>query len=533
MLLTIIYNIKRIFVQTISIIFPNVDQVAENTLYFPKSPMTINTPIYTNITKKCNVLETYTINHKKMETSNQLNSFKHMRRVVFNRAFALIYSIAILTLLYHHAITIFYSTTIPSLLISLGILISDLVLAFMWTTTQSFRMRPIVRKEYLENLKNVVKNEQDFPSVDIFICTADPYKEPPIDVVNTALSVMAYDYPPEKISVYVSDDGGSKLTLFAFMESAKFAKHWLPYCRENNIMDRCPDAYFASNYPVTSYTEEIKMMYESMKSRVEAVLEMGKVPTEYITSEEEDRAFSKWEQDFTRLDHPTVIQVLLEIGTDKDIVGQSMPNLIYFSREKNKAFPHNFKAGALNSLLRVSAVMTNAPIILTLDCDMYSNDPTTIKRALCYIMDKSIQESLGWVQFPQIFNGINKTDIYGCEHKRLFQLDPPGMDGLIGASYVGTGCFFRRKVFFSGPSLFLEPELKELRPDHVVNKNVTRQSILDLAHHVAGCNYENQTNWGSKWVEDMALWWRTTIVVTNFTVMDGNQYFAILKGQHF
>ncbi|KMZ76183.1 hypothetical protein ZOSMA_105G00100 [Zostera marina] len=34
--------------------------------------------------------------------------------------------------------------------------------------------------------------------MDVFICTEDLYKEPPIGVVNTALSVMAYDYPMEK-----------------------------------------------------------------------------------------------------------------------------------------------------------------------------------------------------------------------------------------------------------------------------------------------------------------------------------------------
>lgn len=61
----------------------------------------------------------------------------------------------------------------------------------------------------------------------MFVCTADPYKEPPIGVVNTVLSLMAYDYPTEKLSVYVSDDGGSQLTLFALVEAAKFAKHWL------------------------------------------------------------------------------------------------------------------------------------------------------------------------------------------------------------------------------------------------------------------------------------------------------------------
>ena len=88
--------------------------------------------------------------------------------------------------------------------------------------------------------------KSNFPALDVFICTADPYKEPPIRLVSIALSIMAYDYPTEKISVYVSDDSGSQLTLFACMEAAKFASHWLPFCRKKNIIDRSLEAYFAS-----------------------------------------------------------------------------------------------------------------------------------------------------------------------------------------------------------------------------------------------------------------------------------------------
>lgn len=80
-----------------------------------------------------------------------------------------------------------------------------------------------------------------------------------MSVVNTALSVMAYDYPTEKVSVYVSDDGGSELTLFAFMEAARFGAHWLAFCRENKVLERCPEAFFGSNYVRCSETEEIKV----------------------------------------------------------------------------------------------------------------------------------------------------------------------------------------------------------------------------------------------------------------------------------
>ncbi|CAL5442744.1 unnamed protein product [Camellia sinensis] len=433
-----------------------------------------------------------------VKTKPLLHTLTFSPLIAPNRVFAVVYTCAILALLYHHAITVFHSTTLLSFSISITLLISDVILGFMWAAKQSFRMNPVHRQVFPENLEKIMK-ENDFQALDIFICTADPYKEPPMSVVNTALSVMAYDYPTEKLSVYVSDDGGSAMTLFAFMEAAKFGSHWLPFCRRNKLVERCPDAYFRSNDHQSSEVEQIKMMYESMKARVENVVERGKVGAEYITNQQQREAFNKWTfQGFTRRDHPTVIQVLLEIGRDKDITGESMPNLIYVSRHKSKTSPHHFKAGALNALVRVSGIMTNAPIILTLDCDMYSNDPQTPHRMLCFFSDPKLRPNLGYVQFPQIFHGLNKDDIYACEFKGLFQTNPMGLDGLLGPNYVGTGCFFSRRVFFGGPSSFLAPEIPELWPDHVVSKAIQAQQVLALAHQVADCKYENQTNWGSK-----------------------------------
>ncbi|KAK4365510.1 hypothetical protein RND71_016868 [Anisodus tanguticus] len=419
-------------------------------------------------------------------------------QLILNRAFALIYLFAILALFYHHTLKLLNSTnSFITFSISISILISDLILAFMWSTIQSFRMYPLTRKEYPEKIKNFSNN--NFPALDIFICTADPYKEPPLNVVNTALSVLAYDYCPiENVSVYISDDGGSELTLFAFMEAAKFAVYWLPFCRENKIVERCPDAYFSSNYTENSETQKIKLMYESMKTRIENVIERGKVDDDYINEEDRQTFSIYWTAGFTHHNHPSVIQVLLENGKDKDKTGHGMPNLIYLSREKSKSSPHYFKAGALNALLRVSGIMTNAPIVLTLDCDMYSNDPSTPQRALCYFLDQKLWPTLAYVQFPQRFHGLNEADIYASEIKGLFHSNPVGMDGLRGPNYVGTGCFFRRRAFFGSPSSFEQPKIPELFPDHVVNKPIQAQEILQRAHYVASCNYENESNWGSK-----------------------------------
>lgn len=198
-----------------------------------------------------------------------LNS-QHLSRptTAFNRLFAALYGGAILALFYYHlAFSLLKPlTSFPSFFISLSLFISDVVLAFLWTTTQCNRMIPLRRREFPDNLKQLLKKDSNFPALDVFICTADPYKEPPMSVVNTALSVLAYDYPTTKISVYVSDDGGSDMTLFAFMEAARFAAEWLPFCRRNDVVERNPEAFFSSNQDWDSESEKIKVMESSFFS---------------------------------------------------------------------------------------------------------------------------------------------------------------------------------------------------------------------------------------------------------------------------
>ena len=87
-------------------------------------------------------------------------------------------------------------------------------------------------------------DDEELPEVDVFVCTADPVIEPPALVVNTVLSVMAYDYPPQKLSVYLSDDGGSDLTFYALLEAARFARVWIPFCRKFHVEPRSPAAFF-------------------------------------------------------------------------------------------------------------------------------------------------------------------------------------------------------------------------------------------------------------------------------------------------
>ncbi|KAK4421724.1 Cellulose synthase-like protein D1 [Sesamum alatum] len=76
----------------------------------------------------------------------------------------------------------------------------------------------------------------DLPGVDVFVTIIDPDREPPIVSANTILSAIAVDYPVEKVSIYLLDDGGSILTFEAMAEAVKFAEH--------NIEPRNPESYF-------------------------------------------------------------------------------------------------------------------------------------------------------------------------------------------------------------------------------------------------------------------------------------------------
>jgi cellulose synthase A len=81
--------------------------------------------------------------------------------------------------------------------------------------------------------------------IDVFVSTVDPLKEPPLITANTVLSILAVDYPVDKVSCYVSDDGSAMLTFESLSETAEFARKWVPFCKKHNIEPRAPEFYFA------------------------------------------------------------------------------------------------------------------------------------------------------------------------------------------------------------------------------------------------------------------------------------------------
>lgn len=94
--------------------------------------------------------------------------------------------------------------------------------------------------------------------------TVDTSKEPPLVTANTVLSILALDYPTEKVTCYVSDDGADMLTFEALSETSEFACKWVPFCKRFNIEPRAPECYFAKK---VDYLKDKMIFTEFIKER--------------------------------------------------------------------------------------------------------------------------------------------------------------------------------------------------------------------------------------------------------------------------
>ncbi|XP_019055418.1 PREDICTED: cellulose synthase-like protein G2 [Nelumbo nucifera] len=140
-----------------------------------------------------------------------------------------------------------------------------------------------------------------------------------------------------------------------------------------------------------------------------------------------------------------------------------MPLLVYVSHEKRQNYHHNFKAGALNVFLRVSGIISNAPYVLVLDCDMYCNDPISAQQAMCFYLEPRSSKCVAFVQFPQIFHNISNNDIYDAQLRSIFTTMWRGADGLQGPILSGTGFYIRREALYGTSLQKTDNDLFQLR----------------------------------------------------------------------
>ncbi|KAI4334133.1 hypothetical protein L6164_018862 [Bauhinia variegata] len=378
---------------------------------------------------------------------------------------------------------------------------------------ESAKWTPAEAKTYPERLFQWV-SESELPPVDLFVTTADPELEPPIITVNTVLSLLALDYPANKLACYVSDDGCSPLTFYALVEASKFAKLWVPFCKKYNVQVRAPFRRFSDKDTVNSEhsSPEFKQEWSKMKDEYEQLSRKiddatrKSVPSEL---EEEFAIFSNTK----RTDHPTIIKVVWE---NKENDSDGLPHLIYISREKRPKHPHHYKSGAMNALTRVSGLMTNAPFILNVDCDMFVNNPKIVLHGLCILLDCKGRKEVAFIQCPQKFYDGLKDYPFGNQMVVFFTNVSGGMAGIQGPLYGGTNCFHRRKVIYGlspdgmkhgklsdkelvqkfGSSMEFVESASQALEEKIYYPNSNAFKYLEAVSQVAGCGYESGTTWG-------------------------------------
>ncbi|KAK4751687.1 hypothetical protein SAY87_020485 [Trapa incisa] len=409
--------------------------------------------------------------------------------------------------------------------------VCEIWFAFSWLLDQLPKLCPINRITDLDVLKKKFETpdpanpstKSDLPGIDVFVSTADPEKEPPLVTANTILSILASDYPVEKLSCFVSDDGGSLLTFEAMAEAASFANLWVPFCRKHNIEPRNPESYFALKRDPYKFKilpdfvkdrRKVKREYDEFKVRINGLADSIRRRSDAFNAHEEIKVMKQmrnrdiddvvmekvkipkatWMADGThwpgtwtiaapehsRGDHASIIQVMLNPPSDEPLKARDpseaeslgdgrplrttasdsssssmdltdidirLPMLVYVSREKRPGYDHNKKAGAMNALVRASAIMANGAFILNLDCDHYIYNSKALREGMCFMMDRG-GENICYVQFPQRFEGIDPSDRYANHNTVFFDVNMRALDGIQGPVYVGTGCLFRRIALY-------------------------------------------------------------------------------------
>ncbi|KAJ8627830.1 hypothetical protein MRB53_021137 [Persea americana] len=385
----------------------------------------------------------------------------------------------------------------------------------MWFLMMNSKWNLVDHKTYPDRL---IKGMRELPPVDMFVTTADVSLEPAIVTVNTVLSLLAVDYPCHKLACYVSDDGCSPITLYSLIEASKFAQLWVPFCKKYFIRVRAPFMYFSTRPEIPSGVLEegflhdwrrMKSDYEELKRKIE---EAAKKSLPFPLTGE----FAEF-SNIERGNHPSIVKVIWE---NKDKVPNGVPHLVYVAREKRPNQAHHFKAGAMNVLTRVSGVLTNAPFMLNVDCDMFANNPQVILHAMCILLGSKEEKDSGFVQFPQIFYGGLKDDPFGNQMVIANEFILRGIAGIQGPIYGGTGCFHTRKIIYGQPpdTKGTQGQVHEVSRERYgrsweLSKSIVKimsgmteetptfhcnSSNLKAAEEVASCFYEFDTCWGTE-----------------------------------
>ncbi|KAG6673908.1 hypothetical protein I3842_15G014300 [Carya illinoinensis] len=366
--------------------------------------------------------------------------------------------------------------------------ICEIWFAVSWILDQFPKWSPIMRETYLDRLSLRYEKEgkpSELANIDIFVGTVDPMKEPPLITANTVLSILAVDYPVDKITCYVSDDGAAMLTFEALSETSEFARKWVPFCKRFNIEPRAPEWYF---YQKVDYLKDklnptfirerraMKREYEEFKVRINGLVTVAqKVPEEGWTMQDG----TPWPGNNVR-DHPGMIQVFLGQNGVLDIEGNELPRLIYVSREKRPGFDHHKKAGAMNALIDMKGLDgIQGPIYVGTGC--------VFNRLALYGYDAPMKKKPPgktcncWPKSCCFCHGSRK------KNKKKKSDDKKQLKNREASSQMHALENIEKGI-----------EASTLMEDREVPNGASSASLLKEAIHVISCSYEDKTEWGKE-----------------------------------
>ncbi|KAL5794124.1 hypothetical protein ACOSP7_002718 [Xanthoceras sorbifolium] len=210
----------------------------------------------------------------------------------------------------------------------------------------------------------------------MFVTTADPMLEPPI---VTVLSLMALDYPANKLACYVSDDSCSPLYLHALFEASKLAKLWVPFCKKYNVKVRAPFKYFSDESLLTSGAHNSWQLHQNWK----------KMKKEY-------EPLSRSIEDADQKSAAFGFKIAGELSVFSNIEPQNHPTIVK---------------------TRVSGLMTNAPFMLNVDCDMFTNNPQLVRQAMFWKFKEIHQISCSCFERRQRFPILDLSNSFDVAHQ--------------------------------------------------------------------------------------------------------------------
>ncbi|KAK6143965.1 hypothetical protein DH2020_020785 [Rehmannia glutinosa] len=404
--------------------------------------------------------------------------------------------------------------------------ICEIWFGLSWILDQFPKWCPINRETYLDRLSLRFEREGE-PSrlspVDFFVSTVDPLKEPPIITSNTVLSILAVDYPVDKVSCYVSDDGASMLLFDTLSETAEFARRWVPFCKKYSIEPRAPEFYFSEKIDYLkdkvqpTFVKDRRAMkreYEEFKVRINAlVAKAEKKPEEGWVMQDG----TQWPGNNTR-DHPGMIQ---EGALDTE--GKELPRLVYVSREKRPGYQHHKKAGAMNALINMKGLDgIQGPVYVGTGCvfnrqALYGYDPPASEKRPKMTCDcwpkwcccccggsrkKSKTKKKGLKALLGLGGMYRKKKMMGKQYTRkssaaAFDLEEieeglEGYDELEKSSLMSQKNFEKR---FGMSPVFITSTLME---DGGLPEGSNTTLLIKEAIHVISCGYEEKTEWGKE-----------------------------------